>query len=131
MSKKKEPIFIPVNEAGLDDFFIWKHKIEKDMVMDGHIPYTKFITEYVNVGEHAFMNGDAQEVVPFSVRRVKDDTIVFYVPAGSETTQKFFDELKRAKYDVKNVPLVDIPNYKGDIEKASFFTDEGKMRIIN
>jgi hypothetical protein len=89
------------------------------------------MSDYVKVGEHAFMNGDKQEAIPFCIKNVKDSIVIFYVPSSEETTQKFFDSLKNVDYDITKVPFIDIPNYKGDIEKASFFTDEGKMRVIN
>lgn len=131
MSKRKTPIFISIDEEGLDDFFIWKHKIEASLKIDEHIPYRKFITENVKLGQYTYFSAALQEAIPFSIHNVGNDTVIFYAPNGDDLFKEFTDALKNTDYDISKLPICDIVNDSQGIDKTSFFTDsEGQMRLV-
>ena len=126
----KKPTFIPVNEEGLDDLFIWKHKIEKSLNMTSHMLYSDFINKHLKLGEVTYYDGTAKEVVPFSMVDVDGEKAIFYVPNSKDVDDAFFKAMEKCGYDVTKFPIPPVGPYEGDVETVSFFTDHGKMRPI-
>ena len=127
----KTPVYIKISDDSLDDFFIWKHKIEKSLGMDDHIPYRKFIETSLNVGNKVYMHGPTNNVIPFATYTLDDNILIFYVPSTDETNAAFFNEMQKCQYDISNVPFLDMmKDYMLDTTGMSFFTDGGKMRLI-
>ena len=126
----KKPVFIPVNEEGLDDLFIWKHKIEKSLGMTSHMLYGKFINDSLKLGEVTFYDWKTKEAVPFSIADVNGEKAVFYVPTNDKAVKEFFNAMEKCEYDITKFPLSPVGPYEGDVEAVSFFTDHGKMRPV-
>lgn len=119
--------FIQINEEGLDDFFIMKHKYEKSLKLDKHILYSDFISNYVKLGEWVYSTQDKHNAVPFNILYIDDESYLIHAAPDQESLHEFMCTLKSIEYDLDNLVELKPEEFSWDMKKANFFTHGNKM----
>ena len=133
MTEVKRPIFVSLDEEGLDDFFKFKNLYEKEVLNmeDGHhVPYSKFIEKYLGINSMAFSYAKTQDAVAFNILHIGDVDYVVHTPNEKETLDAFKSALEEVSYDIKSLPDVSPKDIVNGIEMGDFFTLGTTMKLV-
>ena len=127
------PKFICFDEAGLDEFFIFKHRYEREVLdIDEHIPYTEFMSQMIDkIKDNSYYNGHTKSSIGFCEILIGDDIYIIFTPSDKDTTKAFLNIMKDIKYDYKNLDNIDMMKLPEDLNSMSFFNISGKMKLIS
>ena len=126
------PKFICFDETGLDEFFIFKHRYEKEVLcLEDHIPYTEFIGMLLDkIKSKSYYSAATKNSIGFTDITIGEDRYVVHTPADDDTTREFFNIMKEIDYDYSSLNEIDMRKLPEDLDNMSFFTIDRKMMLV-
>ena len=124
---KQKPTFIKINEEGLDEFFIMKHKLEKSLKLDKHVKMTPFIQDYVKRGDWVYSKTGNLESVPFNKLIVDGEEYIIYTSNNDDAEKEFLSALASLDYDLSKLVELQPEKFRWEMKGEAFFTNSGKM----
>lgn len=99
---------ITLDASSIDDFFIYKHKVEdaiadKDGKPVNRMTIDSFINDYIDVTKNSFYCHDTKNVIAFSIKEIDNEQICFRTPSDERTNKAFDNVMEQYHWDINDI----------------------------
>lgn len=130
----KEVKLISTDQSGIDDLFIYKHKIEENIASENHTEVKRmsiddFINRYLKLSNNSFFCQKTQQTVAFSLQTINNELVCFHTPVDDTTMSIFIEEINKVNWNVDKMSSQKPQDICEDIDNTNFFMIGKDMRI--